>query len=141
MLLAVLSALTLLATLAGGVVMGGLVETAIAVRHRESYEALYAADGALEGARALLAAAPDWAAWSTPEWRRLLQGTWAEMAGVDGLPPIHVEVWALADPGAEPGVLSLRAEARGRAGLRRRVLATVVRADDGVRLTAWQELR
>ncbi len=140
-LLVALAALSILLALGGALLVTTTTETAIAARYRNGVQAFYAAEAAVERVMSDLRTAPDWESVAAATGGRpYVQGPLTELLASASTAPslarIAVTVWVA---WAGPGMLTIRGEARGPLGVRRRIEATVSREGHDVRVADWRE--
>jgi hypothetical protein len=132
-------ATSLLTVLRGAIVMATVTETAIAARHRDGIDVLYAADSALAHALLALDGEMDWSGVvSGSDWLRYVEAPLDELIGTgDDAFRATVTVW-LRDAGSGAVELRVRAVHGDRA---RVVEANVARRDGSTRVLSWREGR
>jgi len=124
------TAMLMMLAIGGSAVLNTMTETAIAANHRDSIQALYAAEAAIDLATSRLRTTADWSALVPAQGgATLVQGTMADLLQVAAVDPrVSVLASVSRDPNGDPDVLIMQAVASGPAGVRRRIQVTVRRA-------------
>ena len=129
-LIAAATAMLMMLAIGGSAVLNTMTETAIAANHRDSIQALYAAEAAIDLAISRLRITADWSTVAPAQGgATLVQGTMADLLQVAAVDPrVSVLASVFRDPNGDPDVLIVQAVASGPAGVRRRIQVTIRRA-------------
>ena len=122
-----LAAVLMMLAISASVVLNTATETIIAASHRDSIQALYAAEAGIELSVSRLRGAADWNAVVPAQGgATLVQGPIANLLQVTAVDPrLGVVASAFRDPNGDPAVLIVEAVASGAGGVRRAVRVTI----------------
>ena len=122
-----LAAVLMMLAISASVVVNTTTETIIAASHRDSIQALYAAEAGIELSVSRLRGAADWTAVVPAQGgATLVQGPIANLLQVTAVDPrLRVAASAFRDPNGDPSVLIVEAVASGAGGVRRAIRVTI----------------
>jgi hypothetical protein len=146
-LITAVTAMLMMLAIGGSAVLNTMTETTIAASHRDSIQALYAAEAAIDLAISRLRTTADWSTVVPAQGgATLVQGTMADLLQVATSDPrMSVMASVFRDPNGNPDVLIVQAVASGPAGVRRlqviirRAPATESATTRSIETLSWRE--